>query len=278
MRNPHPEGGPNMIDTESTSQDPRLNTSVMPLILTGVIAISFVGFFVGIHANAQRDDPLVEVGPAGTTGQLHFDGVMPSVAYFEMDGRKHGPNAEFSSSLDRLHPPSDAMLHQLDQADARVVSLAEREERRAYNGAPPIIPHPIDQLTATSCLLCHGEGKRIGDRIAHKMPHQNYASCTQCHVEQVNDEGLIAVNSFEGVAAPTQGRRAWNGAPPIIPHTLNMRSDCLSCHGPNGRPSLRTTHPERTSCLQCHAPSAGLNQSPSRGLNAFLKNSVSNPG
>ena len=73
----------------------------------------------------------------------------------------------------------------------------------------------------------------------------------------------LAGNGFDGVAAPTEGARAWLGAPPVVPHTTWMRNDCLACHGPNGWPGMETTHPWRQNCLQCHAPSSALDLNPS---------------
>ncbi len=257
--------------TEKNDPTLRADARLSPLIVTGVIALSFVGLFVGIHANAQRDVPLAGVLHHPSPASPPSFAIVPSMTYAQMREQRHGPNAEFRSELSRLRPPSVDPTADLGQdPQARLVSLAQRADRRAYNGAPPTVPHPIDQLSASSCLLCHGEGLRIGDSVAHKMPHEAYASCTQCHVEQ-RDRDPIAINSFDGVPAPFAGDRAWPGAPPTVPHTLAMRSDCLSCHGPAGRPGMRTSHPERTSCLQCHAPSARLNQSPSAGAVLFLR-------
>jgi len=54
---------------------------------------------------------------------------------------------------------------------------------------------------------------------------------------------------------PWKGSRATVGAPPRIPHALQMRGECLACHaGPGARVELRTTHPERVRCRQCHVP------------------------
>ena len=40
-----------------------------------------------------------------------------------------------------------------------------------------------------------------------------------------------------------------------IPHPLQLRENCLACHGgPAARAELRTTHPERVRCRQCHVP------------------------
>ncbi|MFG0315693.1 MAG: cytochrome c3 family protein, partial [Planctomycetota bacterium JB042] len=112
-------------------------------------------------------------------------------------------------------------------------------------------------------LACHGEGIAVGDRVAARIPHEPYASCLQCHVEAASSSlppFVLAASSFEGVDAPFEGARAYPGAPPVLPHTTWMRSDCLSCHGPAGDFPMRTSHPERASCLQCHAPSASLDQ------------------
>lgn len=45
-----------------------------------------------------------------------------------------------------------------------------------------------------------------------------------------------------------------------IPHGTQLRSDCLSCHGPPGLVGLRTPHPDRQACVQCHAPNAELDE------------------
>jgi cytochrome c-type protein NapB len=52
-----------------------------------------------------------------------------------------------------------------------------------------------------------------------------------------------------------------------MPHPMHMRSECDSCHGPSGRPGLRTSHPDRQNCVQCHASSAPLDQ---RGMSVDI--------
>jgi hypothetical protein len=46
--------------------------------------------------------------------------------------------------------------------------------------------------------------------------------------------------------------------PPPIPHALQSRGNCLTCHaGPAAVAEIRTSHPERADCRQCHiAPDA----------------------
>jgi cytochrome c-type protein NapB len=145
----------------------------------------------------------------------------------------------------------------------RVEALSVRAELRAFNGAPPVVPHEIDQLSATDCLRCHGDSPEADEKGAPKVPHAFLAGCTQCHVEAESEhffETELAANTFDGLPAPHGGSRAYAGAPPLIPHTTFMRANCLSCHGPFGLPALQSSHPERQGCLQCHAVSAQLDQ------------------
>jgi cytochrome c-type protein NapB len=148
---------------------------------------------------------------------------------------------------------------------ARASALARRRERRAYDGAPPTIPHKISQLSAADCVACHSAGLTLADKRAPKPPHAYYAGCTQCHVVDRDPRPAAPVkplsgNVFAGLESPTRGARAWFGAPPTIPHPTLMRGECNSCHGPGGRAGMRTPHPERQGCQQCHTPSATLDQ------------------
>jgi cytochrome c-type protein NapB len=46
--------------------------------------------------------------------------------------------------------------------------------------------------------------------------------------------------------------------PPPIPHDLQFRENCLTCHaGPAAVAELRTRHPERANCRQCHLVADG---------------------
>lgn len=148
-------------------------------------------------------------------------------------------------------------------------TLAARMQRRAYDGAPPTIPHPVRQQDFPNCLTCHGEGMRVAAQVAPAICHETHSSCVQCHVPSngpvpgAPPAGVIPFedNAFAGLQPPTRGERAWAGAPPTIPHATTMRQRCDSCHGPLAL-GLRTSHPWRQSCTQCHAPSAALDQRP----------------
>ena len=137
-------------------------------------------------------------------------------------------------------------------------SWAERAGRRLYDGAPPVIPH--DRLGA-SCVSCHVTLRpaSAGLGIPPASPHGGTeglsagSRCTQCHVYQVTTDTFVD-NDFASVRTGSpSGDRLYDGAPPVMPHRLHMREDCMACHaGPGARPEIATTHPERTRCRQCH--------------------------
>jgi nitrate reductase cytochrome c-type subunit len=66
----------------------------------------------------------------------------------------------------------------------------------------------------------------------------------------------MVASRFNGMPqGPWRGGRFYEGAPPTIPHPLQLRENCLACHaGPASRPEIRTSHPERARCRQCHVP------------------------
>lgn len=141
-------------------------------------------------------------------------------------------------------------------------SAAERAARRAYDGAPPVIPH---QSFGVACISCHNEkGVEVaGVGFAPPSPHEGTpgmsaaSRCQQCHVFR-GGEGEFAANAFSGLPQNfRKGERLYRGAPPSIPHRLFMRENCLACHGGGAaREEIRCSHPERSRCLQCHAASS----------------------
>ena len=127
---------------------------------------------------------------------------------------------------------------------------------RAYSGAPPVIPHPIlksKTLTGDSCLSCHKNGGYTPkfNAYAPLVPHPEKRNCRQCH------NPSSQVSPFrETKWVKNSGKRGFAhlpGSPLVIPHSLHMRENCLSCHsGASAVREIRTTHPERVNCMQCH--------------------------
>ncbi len=135
-----------------------------------------------------------------------------------------------------------------------------RATRRAYDGAPPTIPHESFRMTCTACHDAQGQSV-TGVGFAPASPHEDTdvvgrtARCNQCHVFVTTDDVFVA-SEFVGLAQDLRaGSRATPGAPPTIPHRIHMRENCVACHdGPGAREEIRTTHPERWRCRQCHVP------------------------
>lgn len=231
----------------------------------GVLVV-IVAAFVGLVAGFSQDVPIsrpAEAHPvdrgdaplAPTYGSLLERGPVPRAAV--------GPSLQALARAawpGRTEPVAVAPNERASAVEARASS-------RAYDGAPPTIPHAVD-TRGLPCLACHETGFVVGQRVAPAMSHRAYTSCTQCHVpaeaplppHMARLPQAVGDNQFVGLEAPLAGDRAWGGAPPVIPHHTSMRETCMSCHGPLGAAGLKTSHPSRQSCTQCHAPSAALDQ------------------
>lgn len=241
---------------------------------TMLVTASASGYFMGLRQtgsqlNAAQPVSLVASRGKHTEVQERSE-VSIARRYSEQNRLKDGPNADWENHIAKLVQPfiDYTTLTNVTEAE-RALALNERSSRRAYDGAPPVVPHPVAQDSAASCLACHGPGLVVKDKIASRISHPPYTSCTQCHAPAAGtripatEQALlqpIAENEFAGLNAPLKGTRAWPQAPPTVPHSTLMRSDCLSCHGPQGLFGLRTPHPDRRSCTQCHVPTAEMDQ------------------
>ena len=141
---------------------------------------------------------------------------------------------------------------------SNVRSLDKYYKRRAYIGAPPVIPHEVDREINRSqrCNTCHEKGGFVPKFNAYTplTPHPDFSNCMQCHVP-LNKADLFVETEWTSIQQPNIHRPALPGSPPPIPHTLQLRENCLSCHaGPAAPIEIRTTHPERHNCRQCHVP------------------------
>lgn len=223
------------------------------------IAVAATGYFAGIRPPEPLEHEPRAEAPSASAERA------PS--YSELREARRGANAHMyegavASLTQQVLPVEPQPVGTPAQ---RAQAVARRGTQRAYDGAPPTIPHDIDQRDVPGCLACHAEGMKLGERVAPKISHAPYQSCTQCHVVGDSPKPLaqykdVPGNSFTGLASAGSGARAWPGAPPTMPHPTNMRSECSSCHGPTGLPGLRTSHPQRQNCQQCHGASALLEQ------------------
>lgn len=231
------------------------------VFLAVVVGVALIGFVRGTSVPEDDADD-----PDASTDAVAVDGIGPARSYRELRTSPRGVGSGWEADLAALAGPGVTDAVSLDGV-SKSEDLAARAARRAYDGAPPRIPHAVRQDAAAECLACHEDGLRFRGLLATPMSHTAYTSCTQCHVvdeapmpggADLPADPRAVPNTFVGLASPTAGPRAWDIAPPQIPHRTHMRERCDSCHGVNGRDAMRSTHPWRANCEQCHTASAEI--------------------
>ncbi len=143
-------------------------------------------------------------------------------------------------------------------ADSGGRNLADFYRLRQYPGSPPRIPHKVDLTFSgneTDCLSCHEKGgfsPELG-KFAPVTPHPENTLCYQCH-SPVATEELFVETKWESIIPPRLGRSFISSSPPPVPHSLQLRENCIACHtGPAAVTEIRITHAARGDCRQCHA-------------------------
>jgi len=94
--------------------------------------------------------------------------VIPATSYTDLQHTDIGPNRNWSSDLKKLKWSAPGLLEELEKPGpaAKTAALEQRAMLRAYNGAPPVIPHAVNQMSADNCMMCHEEGLKIVNRTA----------------------------------------------------------------------------------------------------------------
>ena len=129
---------------------------------------------------------------------------------------------------------------------------------RQFPGSPPTIPHVVDSSFSgneTDCLSCHGKGGYSSEfgKFAPVTPHPENVLCYQCHA-QVDTEELFVQTDWQSIRPPRLGQSSLAGSPPPVPHSLQLRENCIACHtGPGAVTEIRVEHAVRGDCRQCHA-------------------------
>jgi cytochrome c-type protein NapB len=244
---------------------------IAPIFFSCLIAIAVVGYFVGIMDGVPQPDGLEQTALVAKFDSERVEAdpkLIPAISYAEVSSVPMGPTDAWSATPQSLPKSQYDLYTKIEPSEAeKEASTKLRASRRAFNGAPPMISHPVENTTDAACYACHGSGVQIAGLKASVMSHQFLGNCVQCHApmapEPFRDVDATVESTFVGLPAPKEGKRAYQGAPPTIPHSQWMRENCNACHGgPNGWAGLESTHPWRTNCTQCHAPSATLDQMP----------------
>ena len=130
-------------------------------------------------------------------------------------------------------------------------------ELRQYPGSPPRVPHAVPvyyQDDNSDCIACHDRGGYDAEQDAYipVTPHPENENCFQCHLPRRTEE-LFVESNWQSINPPKLGRSQLGGSPPSIPHSLQLREDCLACHtGPAAVAEIRVEHASRGNCRQCH--------------------------
>jgi cytochrome c-type protein NapB len=246
--------------------------AALRVFMAVVVGVALIGFVRGTSTVTEPSGELASSGSSSSSAAAAAESVGAARTYREMREHPQGEGSGWAVDLSALRAQGPGRTDPVSLAGTdKAADLAARAGRRAFDGAPPRIPHAIRQDAAPECLACHEEGLRFRGLLATPMSHSALTSCTQCHVVEAApmpggadlEADPRAVQSlFVGLPSPEAGPRAWAVAPPQVPHSTWMRERCESCHGVNGRQALRSSHPERESCEQCHATSAALSQRP----------------
>jgi cytochrome c-type protein NapB len=203
---------------------------------------------------------------------------------YPLPGDVRAPDRRIQHEADVFRTRSESLAVAADvkpRREAQRRALTIYRSLRAFPGAPPRVPHGLtqDEYRETQCASCHLRGgyvARFGG-YAPVTPHPEFSECLQCHVPDAARVGIGLPAPADPVACgqchvapgirqmefveldwrPLEWVRpstpALLGAPPPIPHSLELRGNCLACHGgPGAVAEVRTTHPERSNCRQCH--------------------------
>ena len=173
--------------------------------------------------------------PVADNGAGDETGIPRAVEYSRLREGTLRPNTDWENSLAKLaQPPRKlARFAQLSADEQELVRL-RRTARRQYDGAPPIAPHPLDQMSATTCMECHGKPTTISGIAVPQMSHPFQAT---------------ACNAMPPTPSPIR-RRRWPG-PVLAP----ARATC--CRRP-----CRAAHDQPVPCRAPHHPSAAATFSP----------------
>lgn len=232
------------------------------LIVVGIASVS--GFFMGMRQSTSDGNWRTTWQSAKKASPEELKVFPEAPLYKDIPSTPWKANKEWRNNLSNLPRQKMSLVVQepLDTAE-RVLVLKDRSARRAYDGAPPMIPHAINYRDVQSCTVCHAQDANviIAGRRSPAMSHPMMSNCTQCHapseglamLQHSGTVGLVVDNKFIGATHSGSGSRAYPGAPPTVPHQISMRQNCVSCHGPGMPDAIRTSHPMRSNCLQCHA-------------------------
>lgn len=199
----------------------------------------------------MRNRPATGVAALCLLGVLAFTGSNAIAASVESE--------DFDNQGKKIFEAYDATTQIYMSADSGDRNLAGFYNLRQYPGSPPAIPHEVDLTFSgneTECLSCHAKGgysQEFGKFIP-VTPHPENTLCYQCHAQVVTEDKFVETD-WKSINPPRLGRSFLSSSPPPIPHSLQLRENCIACHtGPGAVVEIRVDHSARGNCRQCHVP------------------------
>ncbi len=239
--------------------------SILSVVFVIVAIVSVSGYFMGLNRSDASGDALSPWRDASGEKELSHEAYPEAPLYKDIPTTKWKANKNWVNSLaDLPHANMDHTPRKPLTPEERTLIMTARADRRAYDGAPPTIPHAINYRDVESCTACHDPKANtlVGGKRTPAMSHPYMSNCTQCHAPKEGlgfmkvhsgTAALVVPNKFKGNRGAGKGERAYPGAPPVMPHRVWMRQNCMACHGPGMPDAITTSHPQRANCLQCHA-------------------------
>jgi cytochrome c-type protein NapB len=256
------------MDSQDIEKYFRQHRKMLAVIFLVIGMASVSGVFMGIRETENQGNQRFDPPKSNTIIESQNEDIPTAPKYGEIPEVTWLANRDWHFTLANLPRATTPEKQPVATEAERKAAVDRRASLRAYDGAPPVVPHGIDTLSSASCLSCHGKDGNLV--IAGKRPaeisHPWVTNCTSCHVpadglRQITapaTERLTVENAFIGKRSAGPGTRAYGTAPPTTPHPVWMRQNCMACHGPGREQAIRTSHPERGNCLQCHAPNAAF--------------------
>ena len=143
------------------------------VLLAVLLTAAVSGYFMGLRQTRSQVSltrPVeLSTAQASRPGQPPDRSVPGIVSYREVNRKQGGPNAGWRSDLHLLIGPPRLVLTTNPPPEFRAAAVAQRQTRRAFDGAPPVVPHPIAQDSSAACLACHANGLAVKDRVAPKV-------------------------------------------------------------------------------------------------------------
>lgn len=161
---------------------PSRRSRIVSVLLASTIAVAGVGFLTATRSPPERRG-YRPASSARTSSGSSGGATTPAPRQAEMSRARRATRTEelraaFAILADVPRNPDGTMILDAEET-ARLA--ARGEGLRAYPGAPPRVPHAVDERGMPACLTCHEHGLRIGDRVAPQVRHEERASCLQCH-------------------------------------------------------------------------------------------------